>query len=370
MTASRKAESLPPRDILGKFLLGFEGTSLPDELRELLAAGLGGVAIYPRNFSSVEGLRALTEEIHRAADGPALIGIDQEGGTKFSLPEPFTQWPSPAELGRLDDAATAEAQACAMANELRAVGVNLNFAPMLDLHVNPESPVTKGRSFGSDPHTVSRLGAAFIRGMRNEGVLACAKHFPGHGDAPVDPHEDLPVYRGTARRLDAADLVPFDGAISEGVSLIMTAHILLPEIDSTRPASLSRKLLTDVLRERMGFCGIILADDLGMGAIAKCYGVGEAAIETFRAGSDMAMLCHDWNLVHPMIAKVAEVRERGGFVESEWNASGRRIGWACNAACTGDAEDSTQGLHVVGCAEHRQLTEEIREQVKRTKMLP
>jgi len=370
MTASRKAESLPPRDVLGKFLLGFEGTSLPDELRELLAAGLGGVAIYPRNFTSAEGLRALTGEIRRAADGPVLIGIDQEGGTKFSLPEPFTQWPSPAELGQLDEIELVGQVAHAMARELRAVGVNLNFAPMLDLHVNPESPVTKGRSFGSDPHRVSRLGAAFIRGMRNEGVLACAKHFPGHGDAPVDPHEDLPVYRSTARRLDAADLVPFDGAILEGVSMIMTAHILLPEIDSTRPASLSRKLLTEVLRERIGFCGIILADDLGMGAIAKCYGVGEAAIETFRAGSDMAMLYHDWNLVHPMIAKVAEVRERGGFVESEWNASGRRIGWACNAACTGDAEDSTQGLHVVGCAEHRQLKEAIREQVKRTKMLP
>ena len=293
MTASRKAESLPPCDVLQKFLLGFEGTSLPHELRELLAGGLGGVTIYPRNFTSVEGLRALTDEIRRAAGAPVLIGIDQEGGTKFSLPEPFTPWVSPEELGCLDDAAAVEEQACAMARELRAVGINLNFAPMLDLHVNPASPVTRGRSFGADAHRVSRLGAAFIRGMRNEGVLACAKHFPGHGDAPVDPHEDLPVYRGTARRLVAADLVPFDGAILEGVSLIMTAHILLPEIDPARPASLSRKLLTDVLRERMGFSGIILADDLGMGAIAKRYGVGDAAIETFRAGSDMAMLCHD-----------------------------------------------------------------------------
>ena len=369
MTASRKAESLPPRDVLGKFLLGFEGTSLPDELRELLAAGLGGVAMYPRNFSSAKGLRALTDEIRRAADGPALIGIDQEGGTKFSLPEPFTQWPSPAELGRLDDAATVEAQAGAIARELRAVGVNLNFAPMLDLHVNPESPVTKGRSFGSDPHRVSRLGAAFIRGMRNEGILACAKHFPGHGDAPVDPHEDLPVYHGTAQQLDAADLVPFDGAIFESVSMIMTAHILLPEIDSARPASLSRKLLTEVLRERMGFCGMIVADDLGMGAIARRYGVGEAAIETFRAGSHMAMLCHDWNLVHPTIAIVAEVRERGGFVESEWNASGRRIGWARNAANTVDFASARPGLDVVGCAEHRRLAEEIRERANR-KMLP
>ena len=364
MTAKRKDESLPPRDVLEKFLLGFEGTSLPQELRELLAGGLGGVAIYPRNFTSAEGLRALTKEIRRAANGPVLIGIDQEGGTQFSLPEPFTPWPSPKELGRLNDAGVVEQQAQAMARELLAVGVNLNFAPMLDLHQNPESPVTIARSFGSNPRRVSQLGAAFIRGMGEGGVLACAKHFPGHGDATVDPHEDLPVFQGTMARLESTDLVPFDSAIAEGVLFVMTAHILLPQIEPERPASLSRKLLTDALRERMEFKGVILADDLGMGAIAKRYGVGEAAVEALRAGCDMVMLCHDWALVRPAIEKMAQVRAQGGFAENEWEASQQRTKLVQQAVENLAESYEQPALMEIGCAKHRALVAEIRLRLK------
>ena len=360
MSVNRADDSLPPRDVLEKFMLGFQGTALPEELRVLLAGGLGGVAIYPRNFTSAEGLLALTQEIRRAAGGPVLIGIDQEGGTKFSLPEPFTQWASPEELGRLNEEALVQRQAEAMARELRAVGINLNFAPMLDLHVNPESPVTKGRSFGKDPHRVSRLGAAFIRGMGAGGVLACAKHFPGHGDAPVDPHEDLPVYRGAARKLEVTDLAPFASAIIEDVPMIMTAHILLPEIDPERPASLSRKLLSDVLRQRMEFDGVILADDLGMGAIAKRYGVGEAAVEALRAGCDMVMLCHDRRLAAQAIEKAAEAGKAGGFLEGEWEASQERIERTHRVAGSFDQDHSKPGIWKIGCAEHRRLAEEIR----------
>jgi len=364
MSASREADSLPPRDVLQKFMLGFQGTSLPAELRVLLAGGLGSVAIYPRNFTSAEGLLALTEDIRRVAGGPVLIGIDQEGGTKFSLPEPFTQWASPEEFGRLNDEALVQRQAAAMARELRAVGINLNFAPMLDLHLNPDSPVTKGRSFGSDPHRVSRLGAAFIRGMGAGGVLPCAKHFPGHGDASVDPHEDLPVFQGTERRLDSIDLVPFDGAIREGVSFVMTAHILLPQIEPDLPASLSRKLLTQVLRERMEFDGVILADDLGMGAIAKRYGVGEAAVEALRAGCDIVMLCHDWRLAAQAIEEVAEARKAGGFPEGEWEASQERIERTHRVAGSFDEDYGRPGIGKIGCAEHRRLAAEIRERAR------
>src|SRR5690348_16261831 len=136
----------------------------------------------------------------------------------------------------------------AMARELRAAGVNLNFAPMLDLATNPDSPVTSGRSFGSDPHHVAKMGCAFVRGLQTEGVLTCAKHFPGHGDTAVDPHLDLPRYDGTRGRLIAHELVAFSAAIQAGVPLIMTAHILLPKIDSARPASLSPELLQSILR--------------------------------------------------------------------------------------------------------------------------
>lgn len=349
-------------EVLRRFQLGFDGPALPAELADLLARGLAGVVIYPRNYRDAEGLRALAADIRRAAARPVLIGIDQEGGTRFALKEPFTIWPSPAELGHIGDANLVERVARAIALELRAAGCNLDFAPMLDLHINPESPVTKDRSFGSDPHGVAQMGAAFIRGLRAGNVLACAKHYPGHGDAAVDPHLDLPVFGGAASRLDSFELVPFAAAARENVPLIMTAHILLPQIDPERPASLSRRMLSDVLRGRMGFSGIILADDLGMGAIAKLYGSGEAAIATFLAGTDIAMLCHDWSAVAPAIEAVKQAREAGRFAESEWTASLDRIEAVCAAATA--AYSPQPPIEVIGCAEHRELAEEIRARLK------
>jgi beta-N-acetylhexosaminidase len=337
-------------------MLGFQGDSLSGELAEYLARGLAGVVLYQRNFASAEGLEELTAAIRRAAVRPVLIGIDQEGGTRFALREPFTAWPSAAELGRLADVEAVEQVARAMASELRAVGCNLNFAPMLDLHVNPESPVTKDRSFGGDPNLVARMGAAFDRGLRSVGVLSCAKHFPGHGDAAVDPHLDLPVFAGTMERLESAELVPFTAAVEAGVPLVMTAHILLPKIDPENPASLSRTMLDDVLRKRLRFGGVILADDLGMSAVAKRYGPGEASVLTLRAGTDVAMLCHDWSAVAPAIAAVRKARQEGRFDEGEWNTSLDRIDRVCVQA---DAYGPVPSIAIVGCQENRRLAEEI-----------
>lgn len=351
---------------LHKFMLGFEGTSVPRELTELLAKGLAGVAIYPRNFNGIKELAALTDEIRRAAGRPVVIGIDQEGGTRFSLPEPFTPWPSPAELGRLNDPRAVQRIARAMARELRAAGVNLNFAPMLDLHVNPDSPVTQTRSYGADPERVGRLGRAFAKGMLREGIFSCAKHFPGHGDTTTDPHLDLPVFGGTMERLRKAELVPFR-LVRNDVHMMMTAHILLPQIDPERPASLSPALLKGVLRGQLHFHGIILADDLGMGAIARRYGPGEAAVASFQAGTDIALLCHDWPAVRPALSAVESALARGAFDTEEWQASRARVEFLREALETmeksGRASPRFPGgasLHLVGCNEHRRLAEEIR----------
>jgi beta-N-acetylhexosaminidase len=292
----------------------------------MLARGLRGVAIYRRNWTTTGSLRALTAEIRRAAKGPVLIGIDQEGGTRFSLPPPFAERIPPEELGRKNDLKLIENQARAMGAELRAVGVNLDFAPMLDLHVNPESPVTQVRSFGADPKKAGACGRAFIRGMRRAGILTCAKHFPGHGDATVDPHEDLPRFDGTRALLAKRDLVPFHAAVRASVPLVMTAHILLPRVDAKRPASLSRVVLHGLLREKLGFRGVILADDLGMGAISRRFGAGDAAVESLRAGCDMVMLCHDWALVRPAIDAIADGYRSGAFDASAWRATDARLG--------------------------------------------
>ena len=357
MTADTLSKTQPRDSVLARFMLGFDGNSLSGELAEYLACGLAGVALYQRNFQSAERLRELTLEIRQAAGRPVLIGIDQEGGTRFALGEPFTTWPSATELGQLDDVESVEHVAHAIALELRAVGCNLNFAPMLDLHVNPESPVTKDRSFGSDPNLVARMGAAFDRGLRSGGVLSCAKHFPGHGDAAVDPHLDLPVFTGTMERLDAAELVPFAAAVSSGVPLVMTAHISLPKIDPENPASLSRTMLGGVLRRRLLFDGVILADDLGMRAIAKRHGPGEAVVQTLIAGTDIAMFCHDGRAVAPAIAALRSARQEGRLDEAEWRASLERIERACVQA---EAPGTRVSLESLGCQKHRQLAAGIR----------
>jgi beta-N-acetylhexosaminidase len=338
-------------------MLGFDGETLPSELAGYLERGLAGVVLYKRNFRSVEGLRELAAEIRRAAVRPVLIGIDQEGGTRFALAEPFTAWPSAAELGRAHDIGLTEQVARAMAVELRVAGCNLNFAPMLDLNVNPESPVTKDRSFGADPRLVAKMGVAFDHGLRAGRVISCAKHFPGHGDTLVDPHHDLPIFSGTMERLESAELVPFAAVVAAGAPMVMTAHILLPKIDPDRPASLSRTMLDGVLRQRMGFRGIILADDLGMGAIAKRYGPGEAAIETLRAGTDIAMLCHDWRTVAPAIDAVRKAHEAGRFDTAQWHASLERINRACALA---ELPVPQAGLDILACEEFRALAGAIR----------
>lgn len=347
-------------------MLGFPGRELSEELKQLLAGGLAGVAIYTRNFRDVAELSRLTRTIRQAAARPVLIGIDQEGGTKFSLGEPFTLWPSPAELGHLRNPSLVEKLARAMARELRAAGVNLNFAPMLDLATNPNSPVTSGRSFGSNPQHVAQMGCAFLRGLQAEGVLACAKHFPGHGDTAVDPHLDLPRFDGTRDRLMAQELIPFLSAIKAGVEAIMTAHILIPHIDSASPASLSRELLQSILRKQLAFDGIILADDLCMGAIARHYKIGESVVKTLQAGTDIVMLCHDWAIVAPALEAAAGAlsgTERQGKIDAHLAAqSHTRIERLRNRLREIETA-ATPPLDVIGCREHHALAAEIRTRI-------
>ncbi|HTC61927.1 MAG TPA: beta-N-acetylhexosaminidase [Candidatus Saccharimonadales bacterium] len=361
MNTNAQPKTNPRDSVLARFMLGFPGHSLPGELREYLAQGLAGVVIYKRNFASVEHLLDLTAAIREAAGRPVLIGIDQEGGTRFAFESPFTRWPSATELGQLGDAEAAEKIAHAMALEIRAAGCNLDFAPMLDLHVNPESPVTQDRSFGTDPDLVARMGAAFDRGLRRGGVLSCAKHFPGHGDAAIDPHLELPIFAGTMARLESTELVPFAAAVASGTELIMTAHILLPQIDADNPASLSRLMLDQVLRRGMKFNGIILADDLGMGAIAKRYGPGDAAIKAIHSGTDIAMLCHDWTEVAPAIDSVRNAYKEGQLDEIDWQASLKRIERICNLAETVRERPS---IEVIGSEENQRLSERVRSRLQ------
>jgi beta-N-acetylhexosaminidase len=347
--------------VLERLLLGFHGDTVPQEIEALLGAGLSGIALYRRNFGSPAELRALTDALRRAAAGPLLIGIDQEGGTRFSLPPPFTAWPSPADLGRLGSAGLVDEVARAIAAELRAVGVNADFAPMLDLAMNPESPVTKDRSFGRAPSEVACLGVAFLHGLEKGGVLGCAKHFPGHGDTMLDPHLDLPVFDGSPERLRQEEFVPFAAAIQAGAPMIMTAHILLPKIDANLPASLSPTVLEGMLRRALKFDGVILADDLGMGALARRYGCGDSAVMALDAGTDIAMLCHNESVVPSVVESVRGALETGRFDAARWTASRTRI--ARLRQTIGAAETPAPPLSIIGCRAHLLLAQDIRDRL-------
>ncbi len=275
-------------------ILGFSGQSLPVELKELAAEfDLGGVIYFQRNVVEPRQVAELSREVEALRRAwPLWVSVDQEGGRVARLKRPFTEWPPMQTLGRAGDEALAERFARALALELAAVGVNLDYAPVLDVHTNPKNPVIGDRALASSAKDAARLGRAVIRGLQAAGVAACGKHFPGHGDTSTDSHETLPVVDHDRARLEALELLPFREAIAEGVATIMTAHVVVPALDEAQPASLSRAIVTGLLKERMGYPGVVISDDLGMKAISAARPLGQATVAAIAAGCDAALLCN------------------------------------------------------------------------------
>jgi len=279
---------------IGRLLVaGFNGEQIPIELRALAREfGLGGVILFARNVREPEQVAELTHDAARlGGDLPAWVSVDQEGGRVARLKSPFTEWPPMATLGRSGDVALAERFARALAAELRAVGITLDYAPVLDIHTNPQNPIIGDRALAATAKDVAELGSTIVRVLQAEGVAACGKHFPGHGDTSTDSHLELPLIEHPPDRLRAVELEPFRAAIAAGVATIMTAHILLPALDETRPATLSKAVVTDLLRMELGFNGVILSDDLEMKAIASTYQVPAAAVMAVEAGCDGVLIC-------------------------------------------------------------------------------
>jgi beta-N-acetylhexosaminidase len=283
----------PVRQDVGQLLVGsFHGTALPVELRSLARAfDLGGVILFKRNIESPEQVAELAfdaESLGRLM--PAWVSVDQEGGRVARLREPFTRWPPMAALGRSGDAGLARRFAEALASELRAVGITLDYAPVLDIHTNPANPVIGDRALADNARDVARLGAILVDALQGGGVAACGKHFPGHGDTSVDSHHELPIVEHPPDRLQAVEFEPFRAAIDARVAFMMTAHVLVPALDDRRPATLSPAVL-GLLRNELGFDGVIVSDDLEMKAIAARHDVAEAAVDAIRAGCDGVLVC-------------------------------------------------------------------------------
>ena len=272
---------------LATLLPGFVGTTLPSWLEKLLREGLGGVCIFGENIESREQLSALTQAIRRA-NPQALIAIDEEGGDVTRLYyDQGSPYPGNALLGRVNDLAYTRSVAESVGFELRSVGINLNFAPDVDINSNPDNPVIGVRSFGSDTSLVAAHSAAWVEGHESTAVAVSAKHFPGHGDTALDSHLALPVIDRSLNELRSRELVPFAASIAAGARSIMTSHILLPQIDPDNPATFSSLILGDILREELGFEGVIVSDALDMKGASGEIGIPAAAARALAAGCDL-----------------------------------------------------------------------------------
>ncbi|MBX6383690.1 MAG: glycoside hydrolase family 3 protein [Microbispora sp.] len=268
---------------------GFEGTEPPEWLRRALADGLGGVVLFARNIPRhADGLgaaAALVAELRRERS-EVIVAVDEEGGAVTRLEAAVgSSWPGNLALGVADEVALTRRVARQIGRMVAAAGVTLDYAPVLDVNADPRNPVIGVRSFGSDPEAVGRHGAAWIEGLQSAGVAACAKHFPGHGDTVTDSHLALPAVRASREVIERRDLPPFRAAIAAGVRAVMCGHLLVPAVD-VLPATLSREVVTGLLREELGFGGLVVTDAIEMRAVAALYAPGEIAVRALAAGAD------------------------------------------------------------------------------------
>jgi beta-N-acetylhexosaminidase len=277
---------------IGQLLIsGFDGLQIPPEMRSLAREfDLGGIILFKRNVEAPEQVAEVAYSAQELADEqPLWVSVDQEGGRVARLREPFTLWPPMAVLGRAENGQAeklAARFAKALALELKAVGITLDFAPVLDILTNPKNPAIGDRSFSNNVDVVTKLGRVMIETLQANGMAAAGKHFPGHGDVGVDSHDEMPICEAPPDRLRAVEMQPFRAAIDAKVAFMLTAHLLFPAIDEEHPATLSRKIVYGMLREELGFEGAILTDDLDMGAIAKRYTIDEAVVRAINAGCD------------------------------------------------------------------------------------
>lgn len=342
-------------------IVGFNGHSVSDELRRLVVEfDLAGVIYFPRNIDTPEQVADLSRQVSDLKrEWPLWISVDQEGGRVARFRRPFTEWPAAMTLGRSGDDALAARFATAMATELRAVGVNLDYAPVLDVLTNPKNPVIGDRALSESAEAVARIGAVVIRALQDAGVAACGKHFPGHGDTSVDSHEALPLVEHDRRRLDAVEFVPFVRAIEAGVATIMTAHVFAPALDERHIASFSSVVVDRLLKQSLGFTGVVISDDLGMKAVSATHSPGDAAVAAVVAGCDVVLLCnHTIDEQVDALEALIRAAEAGVITPKRIDDAMKRQ-HATKLRLLDVARMRPVGLDVVGCTDHQMVSSEM-----------
>lgn len=346
-----------PGMVARMFCVGFEGTRLPAQTRELIERGVGGVIFFKQNFSSGQQFAELAAEVKSLVEWPIFTSIDQEGGRVQRLSEPFTQIPAMRDVGQRGPPKLAQDLGRIIGRELRAANVDLDFAPVLDVDTNANNPVIADRSFGDTSQLVTEMGLAFIDGLQASGVAACGKHFPGHGDTAQDSHHDLPRLPHGMERLNDVELPPFEAASRAGVAAIMTAHVIFEAIDPKFPATMSRPVLRGLLRDRLGFKGVIVSDDLGMKAVAEHYSLEEALVRGANAGVDLFCIGHEPAVQKRAIDRLTLAVERGEVSLDTIEAANERLEVLFEKYVRPPHHGSLDPI--IGCAEHRALVEQF-----------
>ena len=280
------------------FIVGFEGTELSQSIVGLIKQEkIGGVILFSRNFKDVPQLIRLINDVQTCSfeyqDVPLFVSVDQEGGRVSRLGPPFTQFPSCAEIGGSNDEIQTKSYAESLANELKVCGINMNYAPVLDILTNKENKVIGDRAFGSDPDLVSCHGNIVIKEFLDQNLIPVGKHFPGHGSTSLDSHFDLPDVDTSMEHLKTFETMPFQKAIQNGLEVIMTAHVRYHRMDPLFPATLSKTIVTRFLKEDLGYKGLIITDDLEMKAVERYYSEEEIPVLAVLAGADCLLVCHN-----------------------------------------------------------------------------
>lgn len=307
------------REYIGQqLIIGLAGQELlPEEAQFIIENNIGGIILFDRNLKSVEQIHKLITDVQQLRyktpeKTPLFISVDMEGGRVQRLKDPFTKWPPVKNLGDIDSSSVAFQFTQLMGRELKAMGFNLDYAPCVDVMMNPANEVIGDRALSSDPEIVAKLASAMVRGYIKSDVLACAKHFPGHGFTAVDSHFDLPVDQRTLKDLETqGDLEPFKKVIKARVDMIMTAHIQYPNIDAKYPVTLSALFVNQFLREALRFKGIIITDDLDMKALTKHFPVDEIPVLALQAGATMLLYCNEPKSPHKAVKSIARAISDG-----------------------------------------------------------
>ncbi|MFK8137506.1 MAG: beta-N-acetylhexosaminidase [Bdellovibrionales bacterium] len=350
-----------------QMIIGVQGTSLSQEEKQfILSNNIGGVVLFSRNIEDPKQLHALCSEIqslhHQSIDkAPLFISIDMEGGRVARLKAPFTQWPPLKNLGDIDSPSLSFKFAQAMGEELRAVGINLDFAPCTDVLTNEKNILIGDRSLGSDPELVGRNASAIVRGYLKSDIIACTKHFPGHGNNVIDSHEDLPVEDLDLDRLNDLELIPFKKSFRARCDMVMTAHMLFKNIDPDWPVTLSEKFLKGILRD-IGFKKLIITDDLDMKALTNNYDKAFIPVKALQAGANVLLYCNEADSHIQCVDSVEKAVKDGELDEATLDYNKKLVlDVKSKRIKNPDPVDFEEATKKIGHPDHLQLSKAIRD---------